>query len=123
MVAFARSSQYRLRVQEALTDLRRVDAQIEDELQRSRQAISTLLRERDKVARIACEPRPESPAEVILEFATRRAPMSFRPVEVFHFVQERLGPSVTINRTTAWLSKLVRAKKLTKRRRGEYALV
>jgi hypothetical protein len=109
-------------VSDPVRELQGLDAQIVDELQRSRQALSPLLKQREEIVREACASRPESLADAIISFATERAPATFTPSEVFLYVRERLGASVMPNLITAWLTKLVRSEKLVKRKRGVYAL-
>lgn len=109
-------------------ELKKVDASIATELTRSRETLLPLLERREEIVREACATqiegalRPESQADMILELATRKAPQTITPSEVYLYLRERVGDAVTLNLATAWLSKLARSGKLKKRKRGVYAL-
>jgi len=98
-----------------------VDRKIEGELARSRGELEPLLAARESLVREACAPRPDGVSDLILEFATRRAPQTFSPSEVHVHAKALLG-EMSLNLITAWLTKLVRAGALTRKRRGEYGL-
>lgn len=116
-------------VADPVHELEKVDASIVTELTRSREMLLPLLERRGEIVREACAgqiepgaPRSESQGDMILEFATRQAPQPITPSKVYLYLRERVGDTVTLNLATAWLSKLVRAEKLRKRKRGVYEL-
>ena len=123
-VAFPESPRYRRDVSEIFRELKKVDTKIEEELARSRQALSPLLEEREAIVRGGLKPTDllTGQADLILALATTRAPAGFTMSEAYCHVRDNLGPTVKPNQVSAWLTKLTKRGKLIKRKRGFYAL-
>lgn len=107
-------------VSEIVQELKRVDAAIKEELDRSKQALSPLLREREQLARVGIS-TPTGQAELILELAAQQT-AGFTMTEAYRHVRDALGPTVKQNQVSAWLTKLRKQGKLKKLKRGLYAL-